>query len=58
MIFKQIHQESLGHASYLVSSEQTSKALVLDVRRDVGDDFARAKTRFTNRVCCRHASAQ
>ncbi len=27
MIFKQFHQESLGHASYLVGSEQTGEAL-------------------------------
>lgn len=35
MIFHQVHLESLGHASYLVGSEQTGEALVLDVRRDV-----------------------
>ena len=42
MIFKQFYEESLGHASYLVGSEQTGEALVLDVRRDVDDyyDFA------------------
>lgn len=35
MIFRQFYEESLGHASYLVGSEQTGEALVLDVRRDV-----------------------
>ena len=43
MIFKQFHQESLGHASYLVGSEKTAEALVLDVRRDVDDYFAHAR---------------
>jgi hydroxyacylglutathione hydrolase len=35
MLFKQFYLESLGHASYLIGSEQTNTALVLDVRRDV-----------------------
>jgi hydroxyacylglutathione hydrolase len=35
MILKQFHLESLGHASYLVGSEETGEALVLDIRRDV-----------------------
>lgn len=35
MIFHQVYLEALGHASYLVGSEQTGEALVLDVRRDV-----------------------
>jgi len=45
MIFQQFYQESLGHASYLIGSEETGEALVIDVRRDVGDyfDFARSK---------------
>lgn len=43
MIFKQFHQESLGHASYLVGSEQTGEALVLDVRRDVDAYFSHAR---------------
>ena len=43
MIFKQFYEPSLGHASYLLGSEQTGEALVLDVRRDVDAyfDFAR-----------------
>lgn len=43
MIFRQFYEPSLGHASYLVGSEQTGEALVLDVRRDVDGyyDFAR-----------------
>jgi hydroxyacylglutathione hydrolase len=35
MIFQQFVLEELGHASYLVGSESTGEALVLDVRRDV-----------------------
>ncbi|MGD2054291.1 MAG: rhodanese-like domain-containing protein [Gammaproteobacteria bacterium] len=43
MIFKQFYEPSLGHASYLIGSEETGEALVLDVRRDVDDyyDYAR-----------------
>lgn len=43
MIFKQFYEPSLGHASYMLGSEETGEALVLDVRRDVDDyyDFAR-----------------
>jgi hydroxyacylglutathione hydrolase len=43
MIFKQFYLPSLGHASYLIGSEETGEALVLDVRRDVESyfDFAR-----------------
>ncbi|WP_295885780.1 rhodanese-like domain-containing protein [uncultured Thiohalocapsa sp.] len=43
MIFKQFYLESLGHASYLVGSEDTGEALVLDVRRDVETYFAAAR---------------
>lgn len=35
MEFGQFYLESLGHASYLVGSDQTGEALVLDPRRDV-----------------------
>lgn len=35
MKLEQIHLESLGHASYLVASERTGDALVVDPRRDV-----------------------
>jgi hydroxyacylglutathione hydrolase len=35
VIFKQFYEPSLGHASYLVGSEESGEALVLDVRRDV-----------------------
>lgn len=35
MIFRQFHLESLGHASYLIGSEETGEALVLDIRRDI-----------------------
>ena len=43
MIFKQFYEPSLGHASYLIGSEQTGEALVLDARRDVQNyyDYAR-----------------
>jgi hydroxyacylglutathione hydrolase len=43
MYFKQFYLESLGHASYLVGSEQTGEALVLDVRRDVDVYFSEAR---------------
>ena len=43
MFFKQFVHESLGHASYLVGSEQTGQALVLDVRRDVDTYFELAQ---------------
>ncbi|HEY9198816.1 MAG TPA: rhodanese-like domain-containing protein [Gammaproteobacteria bacterium] len=45
MIFKQFYEPSLGHASYLLGSETTGEALVLDVRRDVDDyfDYARSQ---------------
>ncbi|MDX1619661.1 MAG: MBL fold metallo-hydrolase [Nitriliruptorales bacterium] len=36
MKLEQLHHESLGHASYLVASEDTGDALVVDPRRDVG----------------------
>jgi len=45
MILKQFYLESLGHASYLVGSEETGEALVLDVRRDVEPYFAEARAR-------------
>lgn len=35
MEFQQFYLESLGHASYMVGSEDTGQALVLDPRRDV-----------------------
>jgi hydroxyacylglutathione hydrolase len=45
MIFKQFSLEALGHASYLIGSEETGDAMVVDVCRDVSRyyDFARAK---------------
>jgi len=43
MIFKQFYEPSLGHASYLLGSEDSGEALVLDVRRDVDDYY-----RFAN----------
>ncbi|MGD2057032.1 MAG: rhodanese-like domain-containing protein [Gammaproteobacteria bacterium] len=43
MIFKQFYEPSLGHASYLIGSEETGEALVLDVRRDVDDYYRFAR---------------
>lgn len=43
MIFHQFYLESLGHASYLIGSEQTGEALVLDVRRDVDQYYDAAR---------------
>ena len=43
MIFRQFYEPSLGHASYLLGSEDTGEALVLDVRRDVDDYYAFAR---------------
>jgi hydroxyacylglutathione hydrolase len=45
MLFKQFFYEGLGHASYLVGSEQTGEALVLDVRRDVDTYFQEARAK-------------
>ncbi|MDP3984108.1 MAG: hypothetical protein Q8Q52_03780 [Acidimicrobiia bacterium] len=44
MFFKQFYLDSLGHASYLVGSEETGDALVLDPRRDVGIYLEAART--------------
>ena len=35
MFFRQFHLQGLGHASYLVGSEETGEALVLDPQRRV-----------------------
>jgi hydroxyacylglutathione hydrolase len=43
VIFQQFVLESLGHASYLLGSESTGEALVLDVRRDVETYFEAAR---------------
>jgi hydroxyacylglutathione hydrolase len=43
MIFKQFVLETLGHASYLIGSEQTGEAMVLDVRRDVDQYYRYAQ---------------
>lgn len=43
MLLEQFYLESLGHASYLVGSEETGEALVLDPRRDVDAYFATAR---------------
>jgi hydroxyacylglutathione hydrolase len=44
MIFKQFHNESLGHASYFIGSEMSGEALVLDIRRDVDVYFDEARS--------------
>lgn len=43
ILLKQFYLPSLGHASYLVGSEETGEAFVLDVRRDVDHYFAEAR---------------
>ena len=43
MFFQQFYLEGLGHASYLVGSEDTGEALVLDPQRNVGEYFAVAR---------------
>lgn len=43
MFFRQFYLEGLGHASYLVGSEQTGEAFVFDPRRDVDSYFAVAR---------------
>lgn len=44
MFFKQFYLEGLGHASYLVGSEQIGKALLFDPQRQVDGYFAEART--------------
>lgn len=43
MFFQQFFLDSLGHASYLVGSEDTGEALVLDPQRQVDAYFAAAR---------------
>lgn len=43
MFFKQFHLEGLGHASYVVGSEETGESLVLDPQRDVSAYFETAR---------------
>ena len=43
MFFKQFYLQGLGHASYLVGSEETGEALVFDPQRDVSDYFVEAR---------------
>jgi hydroxyacylglutathione hydrolase len=43
MFFKQFYLQGLGHASYLVGSEQTGEALLFDPQRQVDDYFAEAR---------------
>lgn len=43
MFLEQFFLESLGHASYLVGSEETGEALVLDPQRRVDDYFSVAR---------------
>jgi hydroxyacylglutathione hydrolase len=45
VIFQQFVLESLGQASYLLGSEKTGEAMVVDVRRDVGAYFETARRR-------------
>ena len=48
MIIKQFHLESLGHASYLIGSEETGEALVLDIQRDVNAYLDEARSQGMN----------
>jgi hydroxyacylglutathione hydrolase len=50
MIFQQFYLQSLGHASYLIGSEETGEALVFDVRRDVDGYFEAARDQGL-RIC-------
>jgi hydroxyacylglutathione hydrolase len=43
MFFRQFYLQGLGHASYLVGSEETGEALVFDPQRDVSRYFAIAR---------------
>ena len=43
MFFKQFYLQGLGHASYLVGSEETGEALLFDPQRDVAGYFAEAR---------------
>lgn len=43
MFFKQFHLQGLGHASYLVGSEETGEALVFDPQRQVDRYFEVAR---------------
>jgi hydroxyacylglutathione hydrolase len=43
VLFKQFYLESLGHASYLVGSEETGEAFILDPQRDVRPYFEEAR---------------
>jgi hydroxyacylglutathione hydrolase len=49
MHFQQFYLESLGHASYLLASETTGEALVVDPRRDI-DEYLRAAAHAGARV--------
>jgi len=43
VFFKQFYDQGLGHASYLIGSEQTGEAFVFDPRRDVEAYFDAAR---------------
>jgi hydroxyacylglutathione hydrolase len=43
VFFKQFYLQGLGHASYLVGSEETGEALVFDPQRDVSSYFTAAR---------------
>ena len=40
VFFKQFYLQGLGHASYLIGSEETGEALLFDPQRDVSGYFA------------------
>ena len=43
VFFKQFYLQGLGHASYLIGSEETGEALLFDPQRDVSGYFAAAR---------------
>ena len=43
MFFRQFYLQALGHASYLIGSEETGEAIVFDPRRDVAAYFEAAR---------------
>ena len=43
MFFKQFYLQGLGHASYLIGSEETGQALLFDPQRDVSGYFTAAR---------------
>ncbi|MGH9225851.1 MAG: hypothetical protein ACRD2W_19155 [Acidimicrobiales bacterium] len=45
MFFRQVYLQALGHASYLIGSDETGEALVFDPQRDVRGYLEAARMR-------------